>query len=87
MCTYFDMALCFAVPWPWLVRDDRGCAWWERATTATYESLRTLATVGPENSPDRWIGKVLVIAELLVGIYFVAVIIATYASWAKTRPS
>jgi hypothetical protein len=88
MGTYLDLALCFAVPWVWLIRDDRRCALWERATTATYESLRTLATVGPESPPQWWVGKLLVVAELLIGIYFVAVVIATYASWARTgRPS
>jgi hypothetical protein len=82
--TYFDLALGFAVGWVVLVHDDASYGLWERGTTAVYESLRTLATVGPERPPVWLAGKLLVMAELLVGIYFVAIIIAIYASWART---
>jgi hypothetical protein len=88
MGTYLDLALCFAVPWVWIVRDNKSCPVLERAITATYESLRTLATLGPENPPDWWAGRLLVVSEILVGIYFVAVVVAIYVSWARTgRPA
>jgi hypothetical protein len=85
--TYLSLALGFAVGWVWLVGDDKTRTLWDRATNAAYESLRTIATVGPEKSPVWPVGKLLVMAELLVGIYFVAIVIAIYASWARTGRS
>jgi hypothetical protein len=82
--TYFNLAQGFAVAWLW--QDNQvSSSWPQRALMATYESLRTMATIGPEKGPRRWDGKLLVIIELLVGIYFVAIVIAIYASWAQKR--
>jgi len=64
--TYLDLALGFAAGWVWLGQ-HQGDAW-ERVITAVYQSVRTLATVGPENDLSK-VGELLVITELLVGIY------------------
>jgi len=84
---YFNLAQGFAVGWLQLrVEDDWGV---ERVVDAMYQSLRSLATVGPDtDGPISTAAKLLVLSELGVGIYIVVIVLAIYASWAqRARPS
>jgi len=54
------------------------------AMTAIYQSLRALATVGPDGSLSL-AGKLLATIELFVGVYFLIVILAIYVSWAQSK--
>jgi hypothetical protein len=54
--------------------------------TAVYQSVRILATAGPATEIATLGQKILATAEMLIGIYFLVVIFAIYASWAKTGP-
>jgi hypothetical protein len=78
---YLNLALSFSVFYLSL-----GCwehlPWSKRATTAIYQSIRTITTAGPDGSVQGW-AKSIAAAELLVGIYFLAIIIAGYAAWAS----
>jgi hypothetical protein len=78
--TYLNVAMAFAVAWLW-VGHGATMSTWERIVDAVYQSLRTLATVGPESPACTWGMKLLIGAELLVGIYFVAIILAGYLTW------
>jgi len=79
MIAYLNVALSFAPFWILLGSEQASR---DRVVTAIYQSLRTLAMVGPDGalSPG---GKLLATVELLVGIYFLAVILSIYVSWAK----
>lgn len=79
---YLDLALGFSVGWLWLGPADG--SQWNRGITAVYQSLRTLATVGPEGNQASIWGKLLAIAELFVGLYFVVIVVAIYVTWART---
>jgi hypothetical protein len=86
MNAYLNVALCFG-PW-WLYLNWKAGSPVARVMTAVYQSLLTLATVGPDVGSDAPItapGKLLVTVELLVGVYFLIVIPAIYVSWATGR--
>jgi hypothetical protein len=67
---YFNLAQLFAAFW--ILSDDGTTSVPSRVLTALYESVRTLATVGPsmELMPAQ---KVLAILEMLIGVYFLVV--------------
>jgi hypothetical protein len=52
---------------------------------ALHFSVGTFATVGGGHvaPPDRWLGKITVSAQLIVGFYFVTAIVATVVQWAQ----
>ena len=77
---YFNLALAFATWWIALGCADDGAP--DRMLTAAYQSLRTQATLGPDGSVESWWGKGLVMAQVIIGVYFVVMILAIYASWA-----
>jgi hypothetical protein len=59
------------------------------ALDALYYSFVTITTVGfGDISPKRecWLGQLTVIAELVVGFYFIAAVLSVVVSWAQ-RPS
>ena len=83
---YFNLAQSFAGLWI-LLSCDRTDSVSGRVLTAVYQSVRTLATAGlPIERPTPG-EKILAIVEMLIGIYFLVVIFAIYASWAKASPA
>jgi hypothetical protein len=80
VCGYFNLALAFGTWWITLGYDDRAP---DRILTAAYQSLRTQATLGPDGSVESWWGRGLVMIQVIIGIYFVVMILAIYASWAE----
>jgi hypothetical protein len=85
MFGYFNVALSFATLWILLLGDGSAHVH-GRVLTAVYHSVRTLATAGPPMENPTPGQEVLAVVEMLIGIYFLVVIFAIYASWAKTRP-
>jgi hypothetical protein len=86
MVTYFSLALAFGVGWVCLgqIKENYPCEGvMGLVVVAVYESVRILATVGPERAPTSLAGRVLLVGELLVGLYFVVIILALYASWVR----
>jgi hypothetical protein len=81
---YFNLGLAFVPLWIALCSPTNSSAW-DRLTTATYESVRTLSTAGPTIELGPW-GRVLAIAELVIGVYFLVMVFAIYASWARREP-
>ena len=85
MFGYFNVALSFATGWILLLGDSGGSVF-RRVLTAVYHSVRTLATAGsPMDNPTPG-QEALSVLEMLIGVYFLVIIFAIYASWAKTRP-
>jgi hypothetical protein len=81
---YFNVGLSFAPAWA-LLDCSAEPIWWKRVVTAIYQSVRTLATVGPEGNVTQWWGKLITTLEVLVGVYFLATILATYVTLAGNR--
>jgi hypothetical protein len=85
---YVNLALAFAVGWVALGREE--CLP-DRVLTAFYQSVRTLVTMGPDgdlvSDPTGWLLRMLTVSEDLIGIYFLSVVIANYASWAGKSDS
>jgi hypothetical protein len=86
---YANLGLAFAVLWVGYVCDEVGSP---RVWTAIYQSFRTLGTMGPEqhllrSNAQGWIFQALIASELAAGIYFLGLILATYASWASRKES
>jgi hypothetical protein len=81
MGAYLNVALAFAPVW--VLHDaDTTTGRAQRVVAAIYKAVSTLATNGPEGTGLLWWGKLTATLELLVGIYFLAIVIAIYASWA-----
>ena len=78
MGAYFNVALSFAPVWMHL--ESSKAPWCERVITAVYPSVRTLSTVGPDATPGPTWGKFLIVGELLVGVYFLATVLAIYVN-------
>ena len=82
MIGYVSLAIAFVPTWIVLCLTD-GEGAWPRIIAGIYQSVRTLTSAGPESDPPRPLtaaAKVLASVEMLLGIYFVAVIIASYLS-------
>lgn len=77
---YFDLALAFSPIWILLSDEEKS---WQRLIDGIYQSLRSLATVGPSRSWLPTWAKAAATIELLIGIYFLVMVFAIYASWAK----
>jgi hypothetical protein len=82
---YFNLSQSFATGWILLSCDETDSVI-SRVVTAVYQSVRILATAGPATEIATLGQKILATAEMLIGIYFLVVIFAIYASWAKTGP-
>jgi hypothetical protein len=84
---YLNLGLAFGVFW---VRYNDSPLARFRVATAVYQSFRTLTTMGPQpelvQRATDWKEQVLVVSELLAGIYFLTLLLATYASWASRGP-
>jgi hypothetical protein len=90
MVGYASLALAFAPFWLGLhdfpsLQSNIYWAAADRSLSATWQSVRTLTTAGPEGTlcPG---AKVLAAFESLVGIYFLSIIIAGYLSWLQGGP-
>ena len=79
MIAYLNVALSFAPFWILLGSESTST---DQVMTAIYQSLRTLAMVGPDGSLPPF-GKLLATVELLIGIYFLIIILSIYVSWAS----
>jgi hypothetical protein len=82
---YFNVAQAFAAFWI-LLSGDKTASVRDRVLTGIYESVRVLATAGPPAESMTPGQKALAVVEMLLGIYFLVVIFAIYASWATARP-
>ena len=82
---YFNLAQSFATLWV-LLSSNMTDPVLGQVVAAVYQSVRVLATAGPSVEMPTLGQKALSIVEMLVGIYFLVVIFAIYASWAKTGP-
>lgn len=80
---YVSLPLVFSPYWLWLL-DFPGTPFC-RSVDATWQSIRTLTTTGPDVTLTSG-ARVLAGAETFVGIYFLVTIIATYVSWWKEGP-
>lgn len=78
---YFNVAQSFAAFWILLSRDNPASVL-DRVVTGVYQSVRTLATVGPSIDALTLGQKMLAVLEMLTGVYFLVIIFAIYASWA-----
>ena len=83
---YFQLALCFAIVYA--LRPSafsREITPWE----AVYFSVVTLATVGYGDispCPRAYVMQAVVVAEILVGLYFLGVLLAQIVAWVGDRP-
>lgn len=82
---YFNLAQSFAAFWI-LLSGDEAASVPDRVLTGVYDSVRVLATAGPPMERLTPSQKGLAVVEMLIGIYFLVIIFAIYASWAKARP-
>jgi hypothetical protein len=80
--TYFNLSQGFAVGWLPLGSADGSS--WERIVSAMHQSIRTVTTAGPDGAITTAAARHLVIIEMAIGIYFVTIVLAVYASWAQT---
>jgi hypothetical protein len=81
---FVSLPLMFSPYWLWLV--DFPESTWCRSVGATWQSIRTLTTAGPEG-PLTSAAQVLAGVETFVGIYFLVIVIATYVSWLTEDPA
>jgi hypothetical protein len=57
--------------------------------SATYFSAVTITTLGYGDiylTKDAWIGQVIVVCQLVVGVYFLGTLLAVVAAWANAPP-
>jgi voltage-gated potassium channel len=57
------------------------------AVSAFYSSVVTMATVGyGDVVPTRALSQLIVTGEIAIGVFFLAAIVSTIASWANNQP-
>jgi hypothetical protein len=79
---FVSLPLVFSPYWLWLLPCEFRGHPMSRSVDATWQSLRTMTTTGPD-VPLTSAAKVLAGIETFVGIYFLVIVIATYVSWLK----
>jgi hypothetical protein len=79
---FVSLPLVFSPYWLWLLEAEFRGSVWDRGVDATWQSVRTMTTTGPEVSLSSS-AKILASIETFVGIYFLVIVIATYVSWLK----
>ena len=81
MVAYASLAVAFAPGWIAFRFDSgAGARTWDQLSTGIYQSVRALTTTGPEGALYPW-ERLFASFETLVGIYFLAIILAGYVSW------
>jgi hypothetical protein len=81
MIAYASLSVAFAPGWIAFRFDSgAGARTWDQLSTGIYQSVRALTTTGPEGALYPW-ERLFASFETLVGIYFLAIILAGYVSW------
>ena len=87
LLSFFSLAVAFAVLYGTSPSAFHNASAKLDAVSAVYFSLITLATVGyGDFSPQNTIFRIVVVCEVLIGLFFVTVILAIISSWAMKRP-
>ena len=81
MIAYASLAVAFAPAWiVFRFGSGAGARTWDQLATGIYQSVRTLTTSGPETAFSAG-EKLFASFEMLVGIYFLSIVLAGYLSW------